>query len=188
MGFPLHAWLEIPQDFLDTAGFPLSPFLLLFFLAFLPEQPASSVDTCSPLWPLPLLLCPWEMCPLFSLLPWSNDLSITGVFVLGFISRIGFREIPNYFDPRSKEVGALPRTCLPNAWGLSPKYCWKAGALLTALRAQKTTLKGTDLAAVVRRGVFLGSVWLLDEPSSILGTGSTAADLLVRLYQPLHSR
>lgn len=49
----------------------LSLLFCCFFFPFLPEQPASSADTCSPLWHLPLLLFSWEMCPLFSLLPWS---------------------------------------------------------------------------------------------------------------------
>lgn len=114
-GFPARRWIS-----------SLSSFLRLFF-AFPPEQPASAVVACSPLGHLPLLLSPWEMCPLFSLLPWGKGSSLPGVFVLGFISRIGFRETPNYFDPRREEVGALPRTCLPNACGLPQNIAGRQG-------------------------------------------------------------
>lgn len=88
----------------------------------------------------PELLPPWSLftsavtcylcvtCPfLLGIVPFPFPSALSKAwFVLGFVSRRGFRETPKDFSPGGRRW----MLSLPNAWHLSPKYCREAGPSL----------------------------------------------------------
>lgn len=97
-------------------------FLSSFLLPFVFCPPSRAAASCMVTFPL-CASCSCccshrELCPFFSLLPWSK-----ACFVLGLVSRRGFRETPKDFSPGGRRW----MLSLPNACDFSPKHCREAG-------------------------------------------------------------